>query len=101
MRTVVPHPSLFNLRPGSSLHRLQFRTSIKSEQRIASGRKQYLSTVSTMAKEFPPEKVRAIVEEVARLLKERKETVSVAETVSIDFPRIEANWVADMWDYVL
>jgi hypothetical protein len=32
-------------------------------------------------KEFPPQKVRAIVAEVAALLKERKETVSVAETV--------------------
>ncbi|KAG0652317.1 hypothetical protein D0Z07_0932 [Hyphodiscus hymeniophilus] len=34
-----------------------------------------------MAKEFPPEKVRAIVNEVATLLKDKKETVSVAETV--------------------
>jgi hypothetical protein len=34
-----------------------------------------------MANDFPPEKVRAIVSEVAMLLKERKETVSVAETV--------------------
>jgi len=33
------------------------------------------------AKEFPPEKVRAIVGEVASLLKERKESVCVAETV--------------------
>lgn len=33
------------------------------------------------AKEFPPRQVRAIVNEVASLLKERKETVSVAETV--------------------
>jgi hypothetical protein len=33
------------------------------------------------AKMFPPESVRAIVGEVAALLKERKETVSVAETV--------------------
>jgi hypothetical protein len=33
------------------------------------------------ANEFPPEKVRAVVSEVASLLKERKETVSVAETV--------------------
>jgi hypothetical protein len=31
--------------------------------------------------EFPPLQVRAIVNEVAALLKERKETVSVAETV--------------------
>ncbi|KAH8801054.1 hypothetical protein F5882DRAFT_374048 [Hyaloscypha sp. PMI_1271] len=34
------------------------------------------------AKEFPPEKVRAIVSEVASLLKERKESVSVAETAA-------------------
>lgn len=34
-------------------------------------------------KEFPPEKVRAIVQEVAALLKERKESVSVAETVCL------------------
>jgi hypothetical protein len=33
------------------------------------------------AKEFPPKAVRAIVGEVAALLKERKESVSVAETV--------------------
>ena len=33
------------------------------------------------AQEFPPRQVRAIVSEVAALLKERKETVSVAETV--------------------
>jgi hypothetical protein len=35
------------------------------------------------AMEFPPDKVRAIVSEVAGLLKERKESVSVAETVSL------------------
>ncbi|PMD38224.1 hypothetical protein L207DRAFT_585128 [Hyaloscypha variabilis F] len=34
------------------------------------------------AKEFPPEQVRAIVSEVASLLKERKESVSVAETAA-------------------
>ena len=33
------------------------------------------------AKEFPPKKLRAIVSEVAALLKEKKESVSVAETV--------------------
>lgn len=38
------------------------------------------------ANEFPPEKVRAIVSEVASLLKERKESVSVAETVSLCLP---------------
>jgi len=31
--------------------------------------------------EFPPAAVQVIVQEVAALLKERKETVSVAETV--------------------
>jgi hypothetical protein len=35
------------------------------------------------ANEFPPEKVRVIVSEVASLLKERKESISVAETVSL------------------
>jgi hypothetical protein len=30
---------------------------------------------------FPPESLRQIVQEVATLLKERKETISVAETV--------------------
>lgn len=35
------------------------------------------------AKEFPPERVRAIVAEVAGLLKESGESVSVAETVGL------------------
>ncbi|KAK0118042.1 hypothetical protein ONS95_012352 [Cadophora gregata] len=35
-----------------------------------------------MAKEFPPEKVRDVVSEVAKLLKERKESISVAETAA-------------------
>lgn len=30
---------------------------------------------------FPPEELRQIVQEVATLLKERKETISIAETV--------------------
>lgn len=54
-----------------------------------------------MSSAFPPEKVRAIVSEVAGLLKEKKETVSVAETVSVGFPRIEVIWVKDMWGHVL
>ena len=41
-----------------------------------------LASKMSAAKEFPPEQVRAIVSEVASLLKERKESVSVAETVS-------------------
>jgi hypothetical protein len=32
---------------------------------------------------FPPEELRSIVQEVATLLKERSETISVAETVSM------------------
>ena len=40
-----------------------------------------LASTSKMANGFPPEKVRSIVAEVADLLKERKETVCVAETV--------------------
>jgi hypothetical protein len=35
------------------------------------------------ALEFPPKAIRAIVKDVASLLKERKETVSVAETVRV------------------
>jgi hypothetical protein len=34
-----------------------------------------------MASEFPPAAVKPVVAEVAALLKERKETISVAETV--------------------
>lgn len=47
-------------------------------------KRRFASKMST-AKEFPPEKVRAIVSEVASLLKERKESVSVAETVRFCF----------------
>lgn len=43
--------------------------------------KRYLKTMSG-AQEFPPRKVRDVVVDVAKLLKERGETVSVAETVS-------------------
>lgn len=39
--------------------------------------------MSVAASEFPPKAIRAIVHDVALLLKERKETVSVAETVCI------------------
>jgi hypothetical protein len=57
----------------------------------------FASRMST-AKEFPPEQVRAIVSEVASLLKERKESVSVAETVSPDshrcfLPSTEGSWL--------
>jgi hypothetical protein len=38
-------------------------------------------TIATMASSFPPQEVRGLVQEIATLLRERKETVSVAETV--------------------
>lgn len=41
----------------------------------------YRRKVFTMTSTFPPSTVRLVVAEVASLLKERKETVSVAETV--------------------
>lgn len=47
------------------------------------------------AKEFPPLQVRAIVNEVAALLKERKETVSVAETVRLDCLLLSPHYVLE------
>ena len=41
----------------------------------------HFATVSTMASGFPPPNVREIASEVSVLLKERSETVCVAETV--------------------
>ncbi len=73
----------------STLRQILNKTSLASSTRTL---KHPASTVqapqhrrlasSTMAKEFPPQKVRDVVAEVAKLLKEKKETVSVAETVS-------------------
>jgi hypothetical protein len=40
------------------------------------------SSITMAPPSFPPEDLRQIVQEVATLLKERKETISVAETVS-------------------
>lgn len=60
-------PASFTLRQPASI------IQVPQRRRLAS---------STMAKEFPPQKVRDVVAEVAKLLKEKKETVSVAETVS-------------------
>lgn len=37
-----------------------------------------------MTEQFPPESLRLILAEVAQLLTERKETVSIAETVRPD-----------------
>jgi hypothetical protein len=50
-------------------------TKERLQRRLFSGK------IDKMTNEFPPAKVRAIVSEVATLLKEKKETVSVAETV--------------------
>lgn len=53
----------------------------------------------TEAKEFPPQKVRAIVAEVAALLKEKKESVSVAETVCSYFVAVANSalvWLHDL-----
>ena len=68
------------LKPGKSSSFRRFKLLLL----FASAGQNFARFVSTenMAKEFPPEKVRAIVTEVAALLKEKKETVSVAETVS-------------------
>lgn len=38
-------------------------------------------TLSMAAPDFPPKAVRALVYDIASLLKDRKETISVAETV--------------------
>merc|ERR1712093_122930 len=73
----------------STLRQILNKTSLASSTRTL---KHHASTVqapqhrrlasSTMAKEFPPQKVRDVVAEVAKLLKEKKETVSVAETAA-------------------
>ena len=44
-----------------------------------------------MASPFPPTELRHIVEEVATLLKERKETISVAETVFQHLPETSSS----------
>ncbi|KAM3088417.1 hypothetical protein ACMFMG_000061 [Clarireedia jacksonii] len=58
---------------------LLFRLKISRSIQINS--KRYLQTMSA-TQEFPPRKVRDVVVEVAKLLKERGETVSVAETAA-------------------
>jgi hypothetical protein len=67
---------------------LNLRTSSRKQQspfQLLQVKARFLSSSSSMAeaKEFPPQKIRAIVGEVAALLKERKETVSIAETVCL------------------
>jgi hypothetical protein len=61
----------------TSFHKKSFVYPLHQNIQVAKPIKRFISTMP----EFPPEKVRAIVSEVAALLKERKETVSVAETV--------------------
>jgi hypothetical protein len=68
----------------SNLLRFSFVKQIQPVFFQVTGKRRFACKMST-AKEFPPEKVRAIVFEVASLLKERKESVSVAETVSLLF----------------
>lgn len=57
------------------------KTTLIFTRHLSTLAKRKMSTVSTSASEFPPASVRAIALEVSALLKERKETVSVAETV--------------------
>jgi hypothetical protein len=47
--------------------------------------RKFASNMSS-SNQFPPEKVRVIVSEVVSLLQERKESVSVAETVRLSLP---------------
>ncbi|KAB8304412.1 hypothetical protein EYC80_003815 [Monilinia laxa] len=67
--------------------RIFFRTSLLFYKKPSLFKAQNIGlekSVYTMseAKEFPPQKVREVVVEVTRLLKERGETVSVAETAA-------------------
>jgi hypothetical protein len=41
-----------------------------------------IRSITMSSSSFPPEELKAIVQEVATLLKERNETISVAETVT-------------------
>jgi hypothetical protein len=68
----------------SNLLRFSFVKQIQPVFFQVTGKRRFAGKMSA-AKEFPPEKVRAIVSEVASLLKERKESVSVAETVGLLF----------------
>ena len=53
--------------------------------KLHTARRQYSPTVSAMASTFPPPAVREIAAEVSTLLKERSQTVCVAETVRSAF----------------
>jgi hypothetical protein len=68
----------------SNLLRFSFVKPIQPVFFQVTGKRSFAGKMSA-AKEFPPEKVRAIVSEVASLLKERKESISVAETVGLLF----------------
>jgi hypothetical protein len=58
---------------------LRFRSYYKLSRIIA-------RSVTMSSSTFPPEELKAIMQEVATLLKERQETISVAETVRHLFP---------------
>jgi hypothetical protein len=69
-----------------TLPRQILSTSISVKQ-VGTGfaQRKFASNMAS-SNQFPPEKVRVIVSEVVSLLQERKESVSVAETVSLSFP---------------
>lgn len=59
---------------------------IKNHKYLAKHTRNGQNKMSTS--EFPPAAIRPLVEEVAALLKERKETISVAETVRHQHPTL-------------
>jgi hypothetical protein len=78
LRSLLPIPALGRqCRP-----LLSVQTHISKRRNVS--RRRFVSyDKMAEAKEFPPRSVRPIVNEVVALLKERHETVSVAETVRI------------------
>src|SRR6266536_5914350 len=79
MRTLFRNPNLHKLILLSTTVK-HFEATVIAGVEGDLGKRRFISRMST-AKEFPPEKVRVIVQEVAALLKEKKESISVAETV--------------------
>ena len=70
-------PTLFK---ATAHHRLALLTnSIAPSSKPSTAPRSRMSTSS-----FPPHELRSIVKEVATLLKDRKETISVAETVTLN-----------------
>ena len=81
MNTVTNHTLTSNVdatayRRTSNCSNVTLNRPFSAEMRIG-------KIMSMAASDFPPKAVREIVQDVASLLKERKETVSVAETVRI------------------